>query len=162
MRIFVTGATGFIGMAVVSELVAAGHDVLGLCRSPDKAAALAAAGAEESIEDCTEDLESLKTGAARSDGVIHLAFKHELLGAGQLRGRPAHHPALRGLLAGSKRPAPRDLRRDRDRRRRCPTYRPWKAIRVSLMSSFRPRTKEAAASMASNGRCWSSATTAGA
>jgi len=76
MRIFVTGATGFIGMAVVSELTAAGHHVLGLCRSPDKAAALAAAGAE-AYHGCTEDPDSLKSGAARSDGVIHLAFNHD-------------------------------------------------------------------------------------
>jgi nucleoside-diphosphate-sugar epimerase len=73
MRVFVTGATGFIGSAVVKELIAAGHQVLGLCRSNDKAAALAATGAEVylgSIED--EDI--LKKGAAQADGVIHLAF----------------------------------------------------------------------------------------
>ncbi|MGB6488874.1 MAG: NAD-dependent epimerase/dehydratase family protein, partial [Steroidobacteraceae bacterium] len=73
MRIFVTGATGFIGTAIVGELIAAGHHVLGLCRSPDKVAALAAVGAEVH-RGSTEDLDSLKAGAARSDGVIHLAF----------------------------------------------------------------------------------------
>ncbi len=76
MRVFVTGATGFIGSRVVKELVGAGPAVLGPCRSPDKAAALAAAGAEVQ-RGSIEDLDGLRRATARSDGVIHLAFNHD-------------------------------------------------------------------------------------
>ena len=107
MRVFVTGATGFIGSALVKDLIAAGHKVIGVSRSHEKAPALAAAGAEV-YRGSIDDPDSLKEGAARSDGVVHLAFNHEQMRSGDFPGAVATElrvvDALGGALAQTGKP----------------------------------------------------------
>jgi nucleoside-diphosphate-sugar epimerase len=107
MRVFVTGASGWIGSAVVPQLIGAGHQVVGLARSENSATALRAVGAEVQ-RGTLDDLDCLRSAAAVADGVIHLAFKHDIAFSGDFQGAAdADRRAVEvfgDTLAGSQRP----------------------------------------------------------
>jgi nucleoside-diphosphate-sugar epimerase len=114
MRIFVTGASGFVGSAVVPELLRAGHQVVGLARSETSAAAVKAAGADVQRGDLA-DLDVLTRGASSADGVIHLGFIHDF--ANYAKSAETDRAAIRTMaeaLAGSRSPRERSAQARRE------------------------------------------------
>ncbi len=107
MRVFITGASGHIASAVIPELISHGHQVVGLARSEEAARAITARGAEVRRGEL-DDLDGLRQAAAESDGVIHLAFKHEAVQTGDFQGAADADTAaitvIGDALAGSERP----------------------------------------------------------
>src|SRR5579859_5861198 len=104
MRVFITGASGWIGSAVTDELLAHGHQVVGLARSDESAAALEAKGAT-AHRGSLDDPEGLAKAAGAADGVIHLAFKHDFSDyAGAGRTEHAAVERMLDALEGSERP----------------------------------------------------------
>jgi nucleoside-diphosphate-sugar epimerase len=100
MRVFVTGASGWIGTAVVAELQSAGHQVVGLARSDASASALQSADVEV-VRGSLDDLDTLRDTAAGADGVIHLAFRHDLIYTGDFPGAIAADRAAIGALGAA-------------------------------------------------------------